>query len=198
MWLALWRAFYVDWDRLDCVAAPGDRTIELPVLEDVWATVATGRPTLLEIEGLPDPDAPDIDQPLLVLEDLLRPLLAGGFTAVERTYDADGEPDDVLRVDSKAPHGDPLVVVLATRNQAVDDATAMVQRLTETLDLPDGAFQASTVDCWQGQTNRITIGIHPAIRSRPARRLELRLRTAGRYLHPRDPRPADDRPRRPR
>jgi len=164
--LPLWRAFYGDWDRLDCVAAPGDRTLELPVLDgaadDVWSAVASGRPTLLEVDGLPDPDAPDIDQPLLgVLEDLLRPLLAGGFTTVERTYDAAGDPDEELRVDSKAPHGDPLVVVLATRNQAVDDAAAMVERLTEALDLPDGVLQASTVDSWQGQTNRITIAIHP-------------------------------------
>jgi hypothetical protein len=164
--LPLWRAFYGDWDRLDCVAAPGDRTIELPDLTDaigdVWAAVATGQPTLLEVAGLPDPEAPDIDRPLLsVLEELLRPLLTGGFTTVERTYDGAGDPEDELRVDSHAPHGDPLVVVLATRNQAVDDAVAMVERLTADLDLPDGVLQASTVDSWQGQTNRITVAIHP-------------------------------------
>lgn len=164
--LPLWRAFYGDWDRLDCVAAPGDRSIELPALDGaaspVWSAVASGRPTLLEVAGLPDPEAPDIDQELLgVLEDLLRPLLAGGFTTVERTYAADGEPEDELRVESSDPHGDPLVVVLATRNQAVDDAAAMVERLTEELNLPSGVIVASTVDSWQGQTNRITVAIHP-------------------------------------
>lgn len=164
--LPLWRAFYGDWDRLDCVAAPGDRRIELPPLDGdvgrVWSAVATGRPTLLEVEGLPDPDAPDIDQPLLeVLEGLLRPLFQQGFTTVERTYDVAGEPDDELRVSSGSPHGDPLIVVLATRNQAVDDAAAMVERLTEALELPAGVLQASTVDSWQGQTNRITVAIHP-------------------------------------
>ncbi|MBF4765006.1 hypothetical protein ISU07_17885 [Nocardioides islandensis] len=164
--LPLWRAFYGDWDQLDCVAAPGDRSIELPTLagvaSDVWAAVASGRPTLLEVAGLPDPEAPDIDQPLLdVLERLLRPLLEGGFATVERTYDDAGDPDDELRVESSAPHGDPLVVVLATRNQAVDDATAIVERLTEELDLPSGVLLASTVDSWQGQTNRITVALHP-------------------------------------
>jgi hypothetical protein len=43
----------------------------------------------------------------------------------------------------------------------VDDATAMVDRLTEELSLPAGVLQASTVDSWQGQTNRITVALHP-------------------------------------
>jgi hypothetical protein len=46
--IGLWRAFYRDWERLDCVTAPGDRGIELPELTgdsaDVWGTVATGTP----------------------------------------------------------------------------------------------------------------------------------------------------------
>jgi hypothetical protein len=164
--LPLWRAFYNDWDQLDCIAAPGDRSVDLPSIDgaagDVWAAVATGRPTLLEVAGLPDPEAPDIDQPLLsVLEQLLRPLLAGGFATTERTYGDSGDPDGVRRVESSSPEGDPLVVVLATRNQAVDDASAMVERLTEELDLPPGVLQASTVDSWQGQTNRITVALHP-------------------------------------
>lgn len=164
--LPLWRAFYGDWDRLDCVAAPGDRSIELPELEgataQVWAAVGTGRPTMLEVDGLQDAEAADIDRPLLkVLESLVRPLLAGGFATVERSYGPDGTPASELRVDSAAPVGDPLIVVLATRNQAVDDALEMVERLTQELDLPDGLILASTVDSWQGQTNRITIALHP-------------------------------------
>jgi hypothetical protein len=57
--------------------------------------------------------------------------------------------------------GDPLIVVLATRNQAVDDATDMVERLVDEHSLPEGVLVASTVDSWQGQTNAITVAIHP-------------------------------------
>lgn len=164
--LPLWRAFYGDWDRLDCVAGPDDRRIDVPdlagVAGEVWRAVAGGEPVLLEVEGLPDPEAADIDPPLLgVLEDLLRPLLAEGFTTSEQRYDDAGDPFEEHHVSSSEPTGDPLIVVLATRNQAVDDATAMVERLTEELDLPEGVLLASTVDSWQGQTNRITIALHP-------------------------------------
>lgn len=164
--LPLWRAFYSDWDELNCIAAPGDRAIELPRLTgaaaDVWSAVATGRPTLLEIGGLDEPDAADIDPPLLgVIEELLLPLLEGGFTVAERRYDGVGQPQDEVRIDSWALTGDPLIVILATRNQAVDDAAEIAERLREKLSLPDGVIQASTVDSWQGQTNRLTVAIHP-------------------------------------
>ncbi|MGY1601675.1 hypothetical protein [Geodermatophilus sp. SYSU D00815] len=166
--LGLWRAFYGEWDRLDCVAGPGDRSVKLPPLAgaaaDVWAEVATGRPTLLEVDGLADPEAPDVDGPLLaVVEELLRPLLAGGFTLKSTSYDAAGRPDGAAEVSSTAPgeDDDPLIVVLATRNQAVDDAQAVVDRLRADLELPEKVIQASTVDSWQGQTNGITIAIHP-------------------------------------
>jgi hypothetical protein len=128
----------------------------------VWTAVATGRPVLLEVDGLEDPEQADIDLPLLaVVERLLEPLLAAGFELTERRYDGIGNPVDELVVDSADPSGDPLIVVLATRNQAVDDATEMAERLTERYDLPDGVIRASTVDSWQGQTNRITIAVHP-------------------------------------
>ena len=164
--LPLWRAFYGDWDRLDCVAAPGDRSFDLPAMTgpaaDVWAAVASGNPTLLEVGGLADAEAADIDQPLLdVVEELLAPLLEQGFGVVERLYDDQGSPVESNRVHSADPHGDPLIVVLATRNQAVDDATEMVERLVERFALPDGVIQASTVDSWQGQTNRLTVALHP-------------------------------------
>ena len=164
--LRMWRAFYRDWDRLDCVAAPEDRSIELPTMTgaavDVWSSVAGGHPTLLEIAGLEDPEAPDIDQPLLqVVEKMLEPLLAGGFTVVEREYDETGAPDGIREIKSAQPTGDPLIVILATRNAAVDDTHALVERLAETHDLPEGVLKASTVDKWQGQTNRITIAVHP-------------------------------------
>lgn len=164
--LGLWRAFYDSWDRLDCVAAPGDRSVELPALSgpaaDVWRAVATGLPTLLEVSGLKDAEAADIDQPLLaVVEDLLRSVLADGLSFTERAYDDTGAPGPVVSVSSTDPVGDPLIVILATRNQAVDDAAEMVERLTKELDIPEGLIHASTVDKWQGQTNRITVAIHP-------------------------------------
>lgn len=164
--LGLWRAFYDSWDKLDCVAAPGDRSLSLPPLDgpaaDVWGAVASGLPTLLEVDGLTDAEAADIDLPLLtVVEDLLRSLLAEGFTFTERAYDDSGAPGLVVSVSSTEPTGDPLIVVLATRNQAVDDAADMVDRLTQELGLPEGLLHASTVDKWQGQTNRITVAIHP-------------------------------------
>lgn len=103
-----------------------------------------------------------MDLPLLgVLEDLLHPLLAGGFSLDKRRYDGVGHPLDIETVTSGAPEGDPLIVILATRNQAVEDAHDVVQRLTEKHDLPEGVLLASTVDSWQGQTNGITIALHP-------------------------------------
>jgi hypothetical protein len=164
--LPLWRSFYDDWDNLTCVAAPGDRSIRLPSLArpvaDVWEAVATGQPVLLEVADLPEPEQADIDLPLLdALEDVLAPLVAAGFDILDRRYDGTGHPQDELIISSSDPTGDPLIDILATRNQAVDDATAMVERLREKYDLADGVLQASTVDSWQGQTNRITIAMHP-------------------------------------
>ena len=67
--LGLWRAFYGDWESLDCVAAPGDRLIDTSAVAGdsapIWHQVASGVPTLVEVDGLPEPDAPDIDPPLL-------------------------------------------------------------------------------------------------------------------------------------
>jgi hypothetical protein len=165
--LPLWRAFYNDWDRLDCVYAPGDRSIDLPTMStgatSVWNAVASGAPTLLEVEGLEDPEAADIDQPLLsVVEGLLEELLADGFACHDVLFDESGNPSGKVTVTSAEEQaGDPLIVVLATRNQAVNDAEDMCDRLTEKFDLPDGVLKASTVDSWQGQTNRITVAVHP-------------------------------------
>jgi len=164
--LPLWRAFYGDWDRLDCVAAPGDRSTTLPPMTgdsaEVWAQVATGTPTLLEVDGLEEPEAADIDMPLIgVLEDLLADLLEGEFLIHQKRYDAAGAPESRVVISSNDPSGDPLISVLATRNQAVDDATEMVERLIARFKLPEGVIRASTVDSWQGQTNRITVAIHP-------------------------------------
>jgi hypothetical protein len=97
-----------------------------------------------------------------VVEELLAELLEGGFTCRETTFDGDGRPDRERSVNSNDAQRDrPLIVVLATRNQAVDDAQDMAERLVEKFHLPAGVVQASTVDSWQGQTNRITVAIHP-------------------------------------
>lgn len=164
--LGLWRAFYDEWEDLNCVAAKGDREIKLGALSGlsaaVWGQVATGAPTLLEVSGLPEAEAPDVDRPLLsVLEALLTDLLSAGFSVSHTNYDDHGMPNGQRVATSKEPAGDPLVAVLASRNQAVDDATEIVESLVEKLGLPDGVIVASTVDSWQGQTNAVTVALHP-------------------------------------
>lgn len=94
-------------------------------------------------------------------EKLLDPLLKGGFVIHDRRFDGMGNPQKAQSISSRKPKGEPLIVVLATRNQAVDDATEIVEHLAERYSLPEGLIKASTVDSWQGQTNRITIALHP-------------------------------------
>jgi hypothetical protein len=165
--LPLWRAFYPEWEELNCVAAPGDRAIttgQLPGLaETVWREVATGVPVLLEVDGLDDPEAPDVDLPLMTfVKELLDDLFAAGFTLTSTGYDDTGAPNGHLRKDKPGDHGDDrLVVILATRNQAVDDATDVVEHLRAKHGIDETDLHASTVDSWQGQTNGITVAVHP-------------------------------------
>lgn len=165
--LALWRAFYPEWSELNCVAAEGDRTVELGEMSEtaraVWEQVATGVPTLLEIDGLPPAEAADVDLPLIqAVESLLDELFTAGFTLRHAHYDEDAVPDgSLVETAPRSIHADPLVSVLATRNQAVDDASDMVERLRAKHDLTDNDLVSSTVDSYQGQTNGITVAIHP-------------------------------------
>lgn len=164
--LELWRAFYTDWEALDCVAGPGDRSVKLGRLRGhaatIWKQVATGVPTLVEVAGLEEADAADIDPPLLaVVEDWLAALLQGGFAIADTRFDDFGCPECKTEVSSDEPEGRTLIAMLATRNQAVDDAQAVADRLTKRFNLHPGAVVASTVDSWQGQTNAITVAIHP-------------------------------------
>ncbi len=164
--LPLWRAFYPEWESLDCVAAPGDRSIEVDGLRGsakaVWDQVGTGIPTLVELDGLADAEAPDIDLPLLeTVETWLDQLLAKGFALKDRRLDDGGRPLMRETIRSSDPKGRTLIAVLATRNQAVDDATEMVERLIRRHRLDPNVIVASTVDSWQGQTNAITVAIHP-------------------------------------
>jgi hypothetical protein len=163
----LWRAFYPEWEDLNCVAAAGDRTAELGEMSEiaaaVWTQVVSGVPTLLEIEGLPDPDAPDVDLPLtLAVEELLDELFSAGFTLKRAQMDDAGVPTGEELIQTIGSDSfDPLVSLLATRNQAVDDASDAVERLSMKHGLGPADLIASTVDSWQGQTNGITVAIHP-------------------------------------
>jgi hypothetical protein len=165
--LGLWRAFYPEWGELNCVAARGDRTLEAPhlagVAAEVWAQVGTGVPTLLEVDGLDEPEAPDIDLPLILFaEHLLDELFAAGFELLHAIYDDAGTPTDrPQRTKPRSRSGDPLVAILATRNQAVDDAADAVDRLRDKHSLTEHDLLSSTVDSHQGQTNGITVVIHP-------------------------------------
>lgn len=165
--LPLWRAFYSEWEELNCVSGPGDRDL-IPDdgLDDtataVWGQVRTGVPTLVEVAGLPEAEAADIDLPLLsTLEHLLDELLAAGFSVRTTDYDNWGSITGSTIFPLQEWSGDPLIAVLATRNQAVDDAQDMVDRLIARYNLPEGLLAASTVDSWQGRTNTLTVAIHP-------------------------------------
>lgn len=165
--LPLWRAFYPEWGELDCVAAPRDRAVALGAMTGlagaVWGEVATGQPVLLEVDGLEEAEAPDVDLPLVTFaEELLDALFAAGFALRTARYDDAGSPTgEIVEAVPGGDPDDPLVAFLATRNQAVDDATESVERLCGTHGLTEHDVLASTVDSWQGQTNGITVAIHP-------------------------------------
>lgn len=165
--LALWRAFYPEWETLNCVAAPGDRSLAAPnltgVAADIWDQVGTGVPTLLEVAGLPEAEAADIDLPLIqFVESLLDELFAAGFALERADYDSAGSPTGITTTTKPGDAvSDALVTILATRNQAVDDATDVVERLALKFGLTDTDLVSSTVDSYQGQTNGITVALHP-------------------------------------
>jgi hypothetical protein len=165
--LPLWRAFYPEWQELNCVAAPGDRAITLEGLDGlaklVWGQVAQGVPVLLEVDGLAEAEAADVDLPLTeFVEHLVDGLFASGFALERAEYDDAGSPTGKVTVVKPGDEpDDPLVTILATRNQAVDDATEAVERLRQQHGLTSRDLIASTVDSWQGQTNGITVALHP-------------------------------------
>ena len=164
--LALWRAFYPEWSTLNCVAAPEDRWLTLDrsggTGANIWKQVGTGVPTL-EVDGLPEPEAADIDLPLMgVVESLVDQLLGGGLALHQTDYDDTGAPTGAWTATAPGDqHVDPLVAILATRNQAVDDAADVVERLRQKHNLSDDDLVSSTVDAYQGQTNGITVAVHP-------------------------------------
>ncbi|MGO1315680.1 MAG: AAA family ATPase [Cellulomonadaceae bacterium] len=165
--LGLWRAFYPEWAALDCVAAPEDRGLDVGPMpapfSDVWRQVGTGVPTLLEVDGLEEPEAADIDLPLMgVLEKLLDAYFAARTALTTAGYDRVGALSGTTsRIGPGSDGPDPVVAILATRNQAVDDAADVVDRLREKHGLSEHDLVSSTVDSYQGQTNGITVAIHP-------------------------------------
>jgi hypothetical protein len=166
--LPLWRAFYPEWGELHCVAAPGDRVFALDEVDDrlaaaVWRQVTKGVPVLLEVDGLPEAEAADVDLPLMgFVERLVGALFEGRFGLTTTGYDDSGSPDGSHTTRRPGQdRGDPLVAILATRNQAVDDAADAVDRLRERHALGEADLVSSTVDSWQGQTNGITVALHP-------------------------------------
>ena len=136
--LGIWRAFYRDWERLDCVAAPEDRTIDLPPMNgaaaDIWRSgrerasdTARGRWARGPRGARHRPAAPAGDRG----HDGAAPR---GRVQRPRSaiYDDTGAPVGTSRDPLvTARHGDPLIVILASRNAAVDDAHQLVERLTE-------------------------------------------------------------------
>ena len=167
--LALWRAFYPEWQSLDCVAAPGDRAVDLGAMDggaaEIWRQIGTGVPTLLEVDGLEEPEAADIDLPLMeFVEYLLDEFFTAEVSLVSADYDNDVPGRPTGKWSKASPRGQneyPLVTILATRNQSVDDAKEVVERLQKRHNLTDRDVVASTVDSWQGNTNGITIAVHP-------------------------------------
>jgi len=165
--LGLWRAFYPEWTSLDCVAGLDDRRLDTPGLRGdaakIWRQVGTGTPTLLEVDGLPAPESPDVDLPMMgAIESLLDKLFASGFKLQRAEYDPSGTPTGYTTEFGPGDEtSDPLVTILATRNQAVDDAGEMVERLTDKHSLGEQDIVSSTVDSYQGQTNGITVAVHP-------------------------------------
>lgn len=167
--LALWRAFYPEWKSLDCVAAPDDRAVDLGPMDEgaaeIWRQVGTGVPTLLEVDGLAEPEAADIDLPLMeFVEYLVDEFFTADVSLVSADYDNDvpGRPTGTWsKANPRGNHQDPLITILATRNQSVDDAKEVVEGLQKKHNLTDRDVVASTVDSWQGNTNGITIAVHP-------------------------------------
>jgi hypothetical protein len=96
--------------------APGDRALTADRLTGsaatVWEQVGTGVPTLLEVAGLLDPEAADVDLPLLaVVEGLLDDLLSSAFSLDRAEYDDTGSPTGTTLTarPGDAP-GNPLIV----------------------------------------------------------------------------------------
>lgn len=164
--LDLWRAFYPEWQELTSVAAPGDRTLQLDAgatdLEVLVGWLSRGIPVLLEVDGLDAPEAPDVDLPLgRFTAHLVESLVKADVTLVSQRYDSAGTPVGEKDSQSLRDAGDTVIAWLATRNQSVDDAVAAAEHIAQKYELPENAVRASTVDSWQGQTNGITVAIHP-------------------------------------
>lgn len=164
--LSVWRAFYPEWESLNCVAGPGDRSLQFDSrtsgLNELLALMSRGFPVMLEVDGLPPAEAADVDLPLTrFAEHVAAELVERNVQLLSVPYGDDGTPSGGPTARGVHDGGDPVLAILATRNQTVDDAAEAVDRVSARFGVPSGAVVASTVDSWQGQTNGITIAIHP-------------------------------------
>ena len=125
---------------------------------------------------------------------MLDELFAAGFALERADYDSAGSPTGTTTTTKPGdPTSDPLVAILATRNQAVDDATDVVERLRAKHGLTDTDLVSSTVDSWQGQTNGITVAIHPLTGASQLDEFNSAFGRLAVDVHPSHPRPADGR-----
>ena len=167
---ALWRAFYPEWEELDCVAAPGDRALDSPTASTGprGGRLGAGRqPACRPCSRSTDCRDPEArrHRPAADRRSSSRcstscsPPGSRSTRRVRRRRRADRHGQHTSRPGDAST--DPLVAILATRNQAVDDAADAVDRLRDKHWLAERDLVASTVDSWQGQTNGITVAVHP-------------------------------------
>ena len=204
--LGLWRAFYPEWESLNCIFAPGDKRIRLGELArdrqgSLGPRSPRAYPTLIEVEGLPDAEAADVDTHLVdFAADLLDALFEADFalewaamgngtgtpTGETRTVKPGDEPDDTL------------VTILASRNQAVDDAKDAVERLQQAARTDRQGPDRLNDRLVAGADERHHGRHPPAHRRSGPQRVQLPLRPARGHLHARHPRAPHAVPPRPR
>ena len=157
--------------------------------------VATGVPTLLEVDGLAGRPKPPTSTCRWSSSSsrCSTTLFAAGFALDHaRDYDDDGDADrdDDRRSRPGDTDGDPLVAVLATRNQAVDDAADAVERLREKHGLTEHDLARVDRRLLAGADERHHRRDPPAHRRVAARRVQLGVRPPRRDVHARDARAA--------
>ena len=196
--LALWRAFYPEWGELDCVAAPGDRSLAprtrdrrrrggLGAGRDRRPDAARGR-RARRARGARRRPAADRRSSRSCSTSCSPP----GFALEQARYDDAGSPDRRRRAPSpgRRRRATRSSAVLATRNQAVDDATDAVERLREKHGLTEHGPARVDRRLLAGPDERDHRRDPPADRRVAARRVQLGVRPPGRDLHPRHPRAA--------
>ena len=179
--LPLWRAFYPEW--ASSTASPPPATARSSSASSTGSPRTSGRrwaPACRRCSrstGWPTPEAADVDLPLVEFaERLLDELFAAGFALVRArtTTTRARRPARSTRFGPGDDPDDPLVAVLATRNQAVDDATDAVERLREAARPDREGPRRLDRRLVAGPDQRDHGRDPPADRRRAARRVQLR------------------------